>query len=308
MNSLMNLKNQLMATTESAQQGETVEEPVEVIDAEMGEEEIIKQKLESGFEPDQEENKGCCTRRRCCLISLLGLALVAGSAGFLELYFPGFWVSAYKNALAGMGKNVQPIVEAVQPISDKLEYVTSRCEEGFGAFRVPDDNQVWYCQVCGERPLKAGSLAFGCKNVDSEESHEWDNCGCCLECCKTLGPRMAKSVLMDRDNASFDEDNGDLEKFFAYVSDRDEEGFGVFMCRDDGFYCPLCPHECRKDNMGYKKLAYGCQTNSDSSDDRAWNGYGCCMKCVNEHGSLENAKQELKRFACHHQRVLGQRN
>merc|ERR1711959_876566 len=160
-----------------------------------------------------------------------------------------------------------PIVEAIQPISDKLEYVTSRCNEGFGAFRVPEDDQIWYCQVCGERPLKAGSLAFGCKNVDSEESHEWDNCGCCLECCKALGPRMAKSVLMDRDNASFDEDNGDLEKFFAY----------------------------------------GCHTNSDTSDDRAWNGYGCCMKCVNKHGSLAGAKQELKKFACQHDRVLGER-
>lgn len=185
-----------------------------------------------------------------------------------------------------------PAFEDLLQEEELVEYISDKCPQEFGLFKIPDNELEYYCQICGVQPLRANSVAYGChREYTFDHSPEWDNVGCCLECYRTLGERGAREVLQDRDNASYEFEG--LEKEYTYMGVRDSEGFGVFMVPHHWMYCPLCPAEKRQ-NTGKKALAYGCHTNADSAESRGWNGKGCCMQCVNRYGSLKQAKSAIK--------------
>jgi len=84
-----------------------------------------------------------------------------------------------------------------QPTDVRLaEYVSSRDEEGFGVYRIPDNKYTYYCSLCGKQPLERGSLAFGCqREYESDPVHECDNLGCCYECAEARGWKKTVHAL-----------------------------------------------------------------------------------------------------------------
>lgn len=178
-------------------------------------------------------------------------------------------------------------------------YVGDRCEHDLGLFLIPDNGTNYICQICKERGLESGSMAFGCHKVHEGHNPDWKNIGCCYDCYRTLGKAQATEVLMNLDDVkktNVASDHVNVDKKYVYVSPRDRDGFGLFQIPAEGlWYCPFCPEGEQRDRCrNLYNTAFGCYTNDDSEENRAYGGIGCCMKCVNSFGTLEAAALKLK--------------